>query len=195
MASESSDITDLLLRWNSGDAQALERLTPVVYEELRRLARALLQRERPGHTLSATELVHEVYCKLVDQNKVEWENRTHFFGAAANIMRRVLVDHAKKKFSQKRGGSAKKIAMDLSDALQAAQQSSEELLSLDAALDALEKIDARKARVVEMKFFAGMTNKEIASALRTSDATVERDWKMARAWLIQAMNSGGASDG
>ncbi|MFN7931716.1 MAG: sigma-70 family RNA polymerase sigma factor [Bryobacteraceae bacterium] len=190
MAPAPVDITDLLLRWNAGDAGALERLTPVVYDELRRLARALLQRERPGHTLSATELVHEVYCKLVDQNKVDWENRAHFFGAAANIMRRVLVDHAKKKFSRKRGGSARKIAMNGDDILQAAQFAPEELLVLDTALDALDRIDPRKARVVEMKFFAGMTNKEAASALGTSDATVERDWKMARAWLIQAMNAG-----
>lgn len=172
----------------------MERLTPVVYEELRKLARALLQRERPGHTMSATELVHEVYMKLVDQNKVDWEGRAHFFGAAANIMRRVLVDHAKKKCSQKRGGSAKKVAMERGDALQAAQLASEELMSLDGALDGLERIDARKARVVEMKFFVGMTNKEIAQALRTSDATVERDWKMARAWLIQAMNADGGAN-
>ncbi|MBS1826334.1 MAG: sigma-70 family RNA polymerase sigma factor [Acidobacteria bacterium] len=198
MASEPIDITDLLLRWNAGDAQALERLTPVVYEELRKLARALLQRERPGHTLAATELVHEVYCKLVDQNKVEWENRAHFFGAAANIMRRVLVDHAKRKFSHKRGGSMKKVAMNHvamnhNDALQAAQSTSEELLFLDTALDELTRIDARKAKVVEMKFFAGMTNKEVARALGTSDATVERDWKMARAWLIQSMNAGNSA--
>ncbi len=191
MASEQMDITDLLLRWNAGDTHALERLTPVVYEELRKLARALLQRERRGHTLSATELVHEVYVKLVDQNKVEWEGRAHFFGAAANIMRRVLVDHAKRKFSLKRGGAAKKIAMGHHDAFEAAQIASEELLSLDAAIEGLYGMDARKAQVVEMKFFAGMTNKEIAVALRTSDATVERDWKMARAWLIQAMNAGG----
>ncbi|MBL8174941.1 MAG: sigma-70 family RNA polymerase sigma factor [Bryobacterales bacterium] len=190
MASEPADITDLLLRWNAGDSGALDRLTPVVYDELRRLARSLLQRERPGHTLSPTALVHEVYCKLVDQNRVGWENRTHFFGAAANIMRRVLVDHAKKKFSQKRGGSAKKVAIKNDENLQTVQFASEELLLLDSALDALDRIDARKARVVEMKFFAGMTNKEIAGALGTSDATVERDWKMARAWLIQAMNSG-----
>ncbi|MBL8221660.1 MAG: sigma-70 family RNA polymerase sigma factor [Bryobacterales bacterium] len=193
MASEPIDITDLLLRWNAGDAQALERLTPVVYEELRKLARGLLQRERPGHTLAATELVHEVYCRLVDQNKVEWENRAHFFGAAANIMRRVLVDHAKKKFSQKRGGSAKKVAMNHHDALQAVPSTSEELLLLDTALNELTRIDARKARVVEMKFFAGMTNKEVARALGTSDATVERDWKMARAWLIQSMNAGSSA--
>lgn len=192
MASEPIDITALLLLWNAGEAGALQHLTPVVYDELRKLARALLARERPGHTMSATELVHEVYVKLVDQNKVEWENRAHFFGAAANIMRRVLVDHAKKKFSQKRGGSVRKIAMNHNNALQVAQLASEELLALDDALNALERIDGRKARVVEMKFFAGMTNKEIARALHTSDATVERDWKMARAWLIQKINAGGA---
>ena len=189
MPERELDVTALLLQWSAGDRGALDRLTPLVYQELRKSALALLAKERPGHTLSATALVHEVYLKLVDQRQVSWENRAHFFGAAGHIMRRVLVDHAKKKYSEKRGGSAVKIAMQ--DDIFAVDLAEESLLAnvldLDSSLSRLAEIDARKAQVVEMKFFAGMTNQEIARALDTSDATVERDWKMARAWLIQAL--------
>jgi len=182
----SQEITDLLLRWNNGDADALGKLTPLVYQELRRMARTLLANERPGHTLSATALVHEAYLKLIDQNQVQWKNRVHFFGAAANIMRRILVDHAKAKFAAKRGGSSTKIAID-QESLPAETAFIEEVLALDAALEKLAALDARKVQVVEMKFYGGMTNQEIALALGMSDATVERDWKMARAWLIQML--------
>src|SRR5262245_5957148 len=189
MPEPGADVTSLLLQWSAGDTGAFELLTPLVYQELRKNALALLARERPGHTLSATALVHEVYLKLVDQRQVSWENRAHFFGAAGHIMRRVLVDHAKKKYSEKRGGSAEKIAVQ-NDSF-AVDLAEEGLLAnvvdLDSALSKLSEIDARKAQVVEMKFFAGMTSQEIARALDTSDATVERDWKMARAWLIQAL--------
>ena len=190
MTLDPGEITALLLQWSEGDRGALDRLTPLVYEELRKTALALLARERTGHTLSATALVHEAYMKLVDQRQVSWENRAHFFGAAAHIMRRVLADHAKKKYSAKRGGPAGKIVMK--DDILAGDDAEEDLLAnvldLDAALSRLSEFDARKAQVVEMKFFAGMTNVEIARALHASDATVERDWKMARAWLIQAMD-------
>jgi RNA polymerase sigma factor (TIGR02999 family) len=182
----SSDVTDLLLRWSAGDRSALESLTPIIYDDLRRLARALLSRERPEHTLSATALVHEAYLKLVDQRRVQWQNRAHFFGAAAAIMRRVLVDHARAKLSDKRGGSAVKIAMEESMALVAGL--AEDILDLDGALDALAAVDDRKAQVVQMKFFAGMTMPEIAAALALSDATVERDWTMARAWLVRHLH-------
>jgi RNA polymerase sigma factor (TIGR02999 family) len=182
------DVTDLLLRWNAGDQAALESLTPVIYDDLRRIARALLSRERPEHTLSATALVHEVYLRLVDQRRVQWQNRAHFFGAAANIMRRVLVDHARGKASDKRGGSVVKIAIDENAAL--VEGLAEEILDLDSALDALAALDARKAQIVQMKFFAGMTAQETAEALGISDATVERDWTMARAWLIAHMHGG-----
>jgi RNA polymerase sigma factor (TIGR02999 family) len=180
------DVTDLLLRWSTGDRAALESLTPVVYDDLRRLARALLSRERPEHTLSATALVHEVYLRLVDQRRVQWQNRAHFFGAAAAIMRRVLVDHARARASDKRGGSVVKIAMEEGTAL--VEGLAEEILDLDAALDALADLDPRKAQVVQMKFFAGMTSQETAAALGVSDATVERDWTTARAWLISHMH-------
>lgn len=188
---ERPDVTQLLLQWSAGDRDALDRLTPLVYQELRQAAFAFLARERPGHTLSATALVHEVYLKLVDQRQVSWESRAHFFGAAGHIMRRVLVDHAKKKYSAKRGGAVEKIAIQ--DEIFATDIAEEgflaSLLDLDSALSKLAGIDARKAQVVEMKFFAGMTNVEIARSLNASDATVEREWKMARAWLIHAMGS------
>jgi RNA polymerase sigma factor (TIGR02999 family) len=184
----SADITDLLLRWNAGDKSALNDVAAAVYDELRRLASALLMRERPGHTLSSTALVHEAYLRLVDQNRVQWENRAHFYGAASHIMRRVLVDHAKKKSAAKRGGSGAVLALTENGA--AIDPRGEDLLWLNEAMDRLEEVDARKARTVEMKVFGGMTNQEIAAALNVSDATVERDWKFARAWLIQALNRG-----
>lgn len=186
----TDDVTELLLRWSAGDAHALDELTPVIYDDLRRLARALLSRERPDHTLSATALVHEAYLKLVDQRRVNWENRAHFFGAAAHVMRRVLVDHARARGSGKRGGSAEKIAIQ--DNVAVVDALSESLLDLDAALTELATVDARKAQVVEMKYFAGMTNQEAAAILRVSDATIERDWTFARAWLIRTMSRGEA---
>ena len=190
MAEPRPDVTELLLQWGAGDIDARDRLIPLVYQELRKNAAGLLARERPGHTLSATGLVHEVFLKMVNQRQVSVQNRAHFFGAAGHIMRRVLVDHAKAKYSEKRGGSVEKVAMtDDAFAVDIAEEGLlANILDLDAALAKLAEIDARKAQVVEMKFFAGMTNQEIAAALQTSDATVERDWKFARAWLIQALN-------
>jgi RNA polymerase sigma factor (TIGR02999 family) len=185
VAEADSDVTDLLLRWNSGDKAALDALTPILYQDLKRLAGDLLRRERPGHTLSATALVHEIYLRLIDQRRVRWENRVHFFGAAARIMRRVLVDHARARTALKRGGSAVKSAIEEDSAVVGGLP--EDIVDLDAALDALAAIDERKARVVEMKYFAGMTNQETAAALAVSDATVERDWKLARAWLIKTL--------
>jgi RNA polymerase sigma factor (TIGR02999 family) len=185
MASQQDgpDITALLVEWNGGDARGLERLIPAVYDELLRLARSQMNRESPQHTLSPTALVHEAYLRLFDQRRVRWENRAHFFGAAANMMRRILVDHAKKKKAQKRGGEAVNVAME-DDGVAALGMAGEDVLAIDEALTRLATLDARKVQVVEMKFFAGMTNPEIAAALGISDATVERDWKMARAWLI-----------
>ena len=190
MAGPPTDLTELLLRWSGGDASALDELTPAIYDDLRKLARALLSRERSDHTLSATALVHEAYLKLIDQRRVHWENRAHFFGAAAHIMRRVLVDDARARQTSKRGGSVAKIAISESAAL--VDGLSEDLLDLDAALEALAATDPRKARVVEMKCFAGMTSREMAAALDVSDATVERDWTLARAWLSRTLQG---SDG
>lgn len=182
----AEDVTDLLLRWNGGDSAALDALTPLLYKDLRRLAGDALRRENPGHTLGATGLVHEMYLRLIDQRRVRWENRAHFLGVAAHIMRRVLVDHARAKTAAKRGGSAEKIAIT-DETVAAIGGFAEDVLDLDVALTSLAAIDERKSRVVEMKFFAGMTNQEIASAIGISDATVERDWKLARAWLIKAL--------
>lgn len=188
MPEAGRDVTELLLRWNAGDARALEDLTPVLYDDLRRVARSVLRRESPGHTLSATALVHEAYLRLVDQRRVRWENRVHFLGVTAHIMRRILVDHARARTAAKRGGSAPKIA--ISDDLAIDESALDDILDIDAALVRLAEQDDRKVRVVEMKCFAGMTNPEIAAALNVSEATVERDWKMARAWLIAAMEPG-----
>lgn len=185
MAEVDPDVTRLLLEWNAGDDQALDRITPLLYNDLRRLARDALMRESIGHTLSATALVHELYLKLVDQRRVRWENRAHFLGVAAHIMRRVLVDHARARGAAKRGGGAVKVAIEEDSASIAGV--TEEMLALDTALDRLADFDARKVRVVEMKFFGGMTNQEVACVLGLSDATVERDWKLARAWLINAI--------
>lgn len=183
----SLDVTDLLLRWSAGDERALDELTPLVYDDLRRLARALLTRETPGHTLQATALVHEVYLRLFDQRRVRWENRAHFFSAAAHIMRRVLVDHARARATAKRGGGSTRVEIGEGDAIVGAF--AEDWLDLDATLTRLGRVDMRKVRIVEMKCLAGMTNQEIATALGISDATVERDWKFARAWLIDAMRT------
>lgn len=182
MAEVQPDVTRLLLEWNAGDEQALERITPLLYNDLRRLARAALVHESSGHTLSATALVHELYLRLIDQRRVRWENRAHFLGVAAHIMRRVLVDHARSRGAAKRGGGAVKVPIDEDSA--SIVSVSEEILALDTALGRLAELDTRKVRIVEMKFFGGMTNQEVACALGVSDATVERDWKLARAWLI-----------
>ena len=185
MSEPKPDITDLLLQWNAGEGQALEQLAPLLYQDLRRLAGDVFNRERPGHTLSATVLVHEVYLRLVDQRRVRWENRAHFLGAAAHIMRRVLVDHARARDAVKRGGGSTKI--ELTEGMAIAGGTAAEVIDLDAALTKLAALDDRKARIVEMKFFAGMTNQEVGAALGVSDATVERDWTITRAWLIREM--------
>ena len=186
LSARGADIADLLRRWSAGDAQALDDLTPLIYNDLRRLARGVLTREHPGHTLSATALVHEVYLRLLDQRRVRWEDRTQFFGVAAHIMRRVLVDHARAKTAAKRGGGATKVPIDEASAI--TEMFADEMVDLDAALTKLAGLDARKVHIVEMKCLAGMTNQEMASALGISDATVERDWRFARAWLIRALS-------
>lgn len=185
------DVTALLLRWTEGDRRALDDLTPLLYKDLRRLARDVLSREQAGHTLSATALVHEAYLRLVDQRRVRWDGRAHFFGAAAHVMRRVLVDHARAKAAAKRGGAATRTVLE--DDMAMIGPLAEEILDLDAALDRLAAIDDRKVRVVEMKVLAGMTNQEVAAALDISDATVERDWAFARAWLINELGQPAAT--
>ena len=173
------DITQLLVQWASGDKQALDELTPLVYKELRRLAASHLRRERTSHTLQPTALVHEAYLRLVDQKDPNWQNRSHFFGVASQLMRRILVDHARKKQAYKRGGQR----VSLEEAISFQPERSRELLALDGALTSLEKLDARKCRAVELRYFGGLSMEEIALTLNISAVTVRRDLRMAEAWL------------
>jgi len=177
----SPPVTQLLRAWGEGDEQALGRLMPVVYEELRRRARNYLARERPGATLQPTALVNEVYLRLVDAANVRWQDRAHFFAISAQMMRRILVDAARARGSEKRGGEIRKVTLD--EHLVAAPATDRELLALDAAIDALRRRDARKAKVVEMRFFGGLSLQETAEVLQVSEDTVGRDWNFAKAWL------------
>jgi RNA polymerase sigma factor (TIGR02999 family) len=181
------EVTDLLLSWRQGDAAALDRLVPLVYDELRRVARRHLRGESPGHALQATALVHEVYLRLVDVDRMTLTNRAHFFGVAATLMRQILVDHARRQRADKRGGGVTMLSLDEA-ALPAAWTSSVDVLALDEALDALSAIDARQCRVVEVRFFAGLTIDEAATALGISPATVEREWALAKAWLFRRLS-------
>ena len=179
------DVTQLLVAWGSGDEDALEKLTPLVYANLRGLARHYMAGERPGHTLQATALVNEAYLRLVDLTRVEWQNRAHFFAIAAQVMRRILVDFARSRGQQKRGGGLHKTSLD--QALVISAQPDQDLVALDDALQALAALDPRKVQVVEMRFFGGLEEKEIAAVLKISVDTVQRDWKAARAWLYREL--------
>jgi RNA polymerase sigma factor (TIGR02999 family) len=184
----NQDVTALLQAWQQGDAGALERLLPLVYDELRRVARARLRRERPGHTLQPTALVHEAYLRLMGPGGASPRNRAHLFGMAARVMREILVDHARRKAARKRGGSATVIALD--ESLPARETIAlVDILALDEALTELSAFDPRLGRVVELKFFAGLNIDEVAEALRISPATVERDWTVSKAWLHQRLSS------
>lgn len=176
-----SEITGLLIAWSEGDQAALERLLPLVERELHRIARNKMRRERPGHTLQPTALVNEAYLRLVDQRSVRWQNRAHFFAIAAALMRRILVNHARDRHRLKRGGGA--VQVSLSEAVVADEQQWVELIELDEALDRLAGFDERACRVFELRYFGGLTAEETAEVLGVSVATVERDWKSAKAWL------------
>lgn len=191
MADDSSktnrnEITGQLLAWRAGDAAALEQLIPAVYQELRSMAERYLRSESPAHTLQPTALVHEAYLRLIDQTQVEWQSRAHFFGVAAQMMRRILVDHAKAKQRDKRGGGALKLSLD--EALDYGQERAGEVVALDDALQALAAFDERKSRVVELRYFGGLTVEETAQVLDISAQTVIRDWNMAKAWLYQQLS-------
>jgi RNA polymerase sigma factor (TIGR02999 family) len=181
----SGDVTALLQRWSHGDRAAVEQLTPLVYTELRRLARNYLCRERPDHTLRSSELVHEAYLRLVEQREARWQDRAHFFAVSAQIMRRILVDHARAHRREKRGGGAPVLA--LNDAIDLPESRGLELIALDDALDTLAKLDPQQSRVVELRFFTGLSIEETAEVLGVSKATINRDWVTARAWLIREL--------
>lgn len=175
------NITQLLVAWNGGDKAALDQLIPIVYEELRRQASRYLRQERPGHTLQTTALIHEAYLRLVDQKSVQWQNRAQFFGIAAQLMRRILVDHARTRQRAKRGGSA--VRVSLSDATAVTKDANLDLVELDQALNRLAEIDPQQSKIVELRFFSGLNVEETAAALNISPATVKRDWSVAKAWL------------
>ena len=175
------EITQLLVDWGNGNQAALDRLMPLVYTELRQLARRYMRQERPGHTIQTTALIHEVYLRLIDQNQVRWQHRAHFFGIAARLMRQILIEHARSHSRAKRGGGAGTISLD--EAAIVSQARATELLALDDALELLAAIDPRKSRVVELRFFGGLSSEEAARVLNVAPNTVLRDWRMAKAWL------------
>jgi len=184
--SATHDVTRLLVQWANGNKEALDDLTPLVYKELRRLAASHLRRERKSHTLQPTALVHEAYLRLVDQKNPNWQNRLHFFGVAARLMRQILVDHARSRQADKR--AARKVSLE--EAVSFQQERSRDLLALDTSLSALEKFDPRKCRAVELRYFGGLSMDEIAQTLDVSAVTVRRDLRMAEAWLHREMQSG-----
>jgi RNA polymerase sigma factor (TIGR02999 family) len=181
------EITELLQAWSGGDSQALDRLTPLVYSELHRSARRYMARERPGHTLQATALIDEVYVRLVDGGRVTWQDRSHFFAVCARLMRRILTDFARSRRYKKRGAGVRQITFD--ESLHVTLQPAEELVILDDALRGLAEVDKRKADVVELRFFGGLSVKEAAAVLRVSDETVKRDWRLAKLWLLREMSA------
>ncbi|HEX8651171.1 MAG TPA: sigma-70 family RNA polymerase sigma factor [Pyrinomonadaceae bacterium] len=183
----TKEVTGLLSDWSRGDRAALERLTPLVYDELHRLAHRYMSRERPDHTLQTTALVNEAYLRLVDQRNAHWQNRAHFFAVAAQVMRHILVDYARQRHFAKRGGEARRVTLD--EAAIVSQQRAAEFVALDEALKRLEAIDPRKSRVVELHFFGGLNFEEIAEVLKVSAVTVRRDWRSAKAWLYKAVTS------
>jgi RNA polymerase sigma factor (TIGR02999 family) len=185
------NVTKLLVLWSKGDQAALEALVPLVYEELRRVARYYLRQEKQNHTLSSTALVHEAYLKLVNQKDVNWQNRAHFFGVAAQMMRRILVDHARRRAYAKRGGGAMTLALD--EAIGTPKRREVDLVALDDALDSLAKLDERQSRMVELRFFGGLSIEETSEVLGVSAPTVKREWASARAWLYREI-SGGSLD-
>lgn len=184
----TSEITGLLVDWSNGDQAALDKLLPLVEQELHRLAHSYMRRENPDHTLQTTALVNEAYLKLIDQKKTRWQNRAHFFAIAAKIMRRILLNYARDQHRQKRGGKA--VQVSLSEVSLLSMGRPEDLIALDEALERLAEVDERKAHVVELKYFGGLETDEIAEVLKVSPITVMRDWRFARAWLLREIEHG-----
>ena len=179
------EVSLLLHAWSNGDQTARDKLIPLVYDELRQMARRYMERQRPGHTLQSTELIHEAYLRLVDQQDVHWQNRAHFFGVAAKAMRSILVDYARTKHAVKRGGEMQQISLD--EAATVGTERTAELAALDDALAQLASFDPRKSQVVEMRYFGGLTVEETAAVLHVSPETVARDWRLARTWLLREL--------
>jgi RNA polymerase sigma-70 factor (ECF subfamily) len=190
-APDNAQVSRLLRAWGNGDRAALDQLTPIVYEELRRLARRYMRGERPGHSLQTTALVNEAYMRLVDYKGMQWQNRAHFFAVSAQLMRRILVEHAR-RHNLKRGGGVRHVSLD--DTAIVGGDRAADLVALDDAMDALARLDARKAQVVEMRFFGGLSVEETAEVLKVSSVTVMRDWSTAKAWLYLEL-TGGKNDG
>jgi RNA polymerase sigma factor (TIGR02999 family) len=186
------DVTQLLKAWTTGDEQALEKLTPLVYEQLHRVAQRCMAGERQGHTLQTTALVNEVYLQLVDCGQINWQDRAHFFAVSAKLMRRILIDFARSRGYQKRGGGA--FHMSLDDAPSVCHESSTNLVALDDALRTLAAVDERKSKVVELKFFGGLSLEETAEVLKVSVETVGRDWRLAKVWLLRELSEGSSRE-
>ena len=186
MTTSARDITQMLLDWSRGDCSAADQLFPLVYDELHRLAERQMRRERSDHTLQATALVNEAYLRLVDQNRVQWQNRAHFFGVAAQLMRRILIKYAERHRAAKRGGGRNELPLE--EACVVTDQRADDLIALDHALTDLAAIDSRQGQIVEMRFFGGLSVEEIGLVLGVSPATVKREWRMAKAWLFGAIS-------
>ena len=187
MSTSPQAVTQLLVDWGNGDRQALEKLTPLVYQELKRLATRHLRRERREHTLQSTALVHEAWLRLIDQNHVHWQNRAQFFGIAGEMIRRILIDHARNRQAAKRGDGAIKLSLD--EALGAPDRRDFDLVALDDALEDLTKLDPKQGKLVELRFFAGLSIEESAEVLCVSPATVKREWAVAKAWLYRELSA------
>jgi len=185
MTLSTPGLTELLSDWQRGDQTALNKLTPLVYDELRRIAHRYVQRERNGHTLETTALVNEAYLRLAGQKKIEWQNRAHFFAVTAQVMRHILIDHARRRQYAKHGGDARQVSLQEAETM--SQERAGELVALDEALDELAKLDVRKSRVVELRYFGGLDLEETAHVLEVSVMTVRRDWRVAKAWLFRRM--------
>jgi len=184
------EVTLLLAEWQGGDRESLDRLIPLVYRELHLIARRFLQKEDPGHTLQSTALVNEAYLRLIDQSRTTWRNRAHFFGVAATIIRNILVDHARSRRTAKRGGPVPSLSLD--EAIAMPLERDLELIAIDDALLDLSRFDPQQSRIVELRFFAGLTIDETAEVLGISESTVKRDWIMAKTWIVRALSQGGA---
>jgi RNA polymerase sigma factor (TIGR02999 family) len=188
MSVSASQMTQLLFDWQQGDQSALKKLTPLIYEELRRIAHGYVQHERNGHTLQTTALVNEAYLRLAGQDKPEWQNRSHFFAVTAQVMRHILIDHARRRRYLKHGGEFQQVSME--EASLMSENRAAELIALDEALDELKDFDPRKSKVVELRYFGGLSLEETADALEVSVMTVRRDWRAAKAWLFRRMKNG-----